>query len=293
MPCRCNILNAINPYSFNRRLQALPFYPTEKVIMHINFRTLTMILCCMAASMNAFAQIWSDTQKEQRWAEQVIDTLFDGEPVWLEADGHKFLAIEMETSEDSGGRAAIVVHGIGVHPNWEQVVRPLRVGLPEHGWHTLSIQMPILLNDADPFDYAPLLDEAPDRITAAIDYLQEHGLQDIAIIAHSMGATMTMRYAQDVPDTPALGLVLIGMQGGSETVHDNALALETARMPILDLYGEDDLPSVVNFTNRKAKAAASNPAFQQIKAEGANHFFDGREDQLVEIVAGWLKDHAS
>lgn len=254
-----------------------------------------ILVLSLAFSTTLFAEIWSDVEKEQRWAEQIIDTLFDGETVWLEAGGHEFLAIDMEASGGDTGRAAIVVHGIGVHPNWEQVVRPLRVGLPEHGWHTLSIQMPILLNDAESYQYAPLLDEVAGRINAAIAYLGERGRENVAIVAHSMGATMTMRYMEDVPDAPVLGLVLIGMQGGTETVHDNASTLEKVGLPVLDLYGSDDLPGVVDFTGRKAEAArtAGNDAFRQIRVEGANHFFDGLEDELVEIVAGWLEDNAS
>ncbi|MCY4150282.1 MAG: DUF3530 family protein [Gammaproteobacteria bacterium] len=254
---------------------------------------LTLIMLCMAFTAHASTQTWSDTLKEQRWAEQVVDTLFDGEPVWLEAGGHEFLGIEMQAAEGNTGRAAIVLHGIGIHPNWEQVVRPLRVGLAEHGWHTLSIQMPILLNDADSFDYAPLLDEVSVRINAAIDYLNEHGQQELAIIAHSMGATMTMRYTEDVPDTPIQSLVLIGMQGGSETVYDNAEALKNVRVPVLDLYGSEDLPGVIDFTDRKAQAAGSNPGFKQVEVQGANHFFDGLEDELVEIVSKWLADSLS
>ena len=43
----------------------------------------------------------------------------------------------------------IVIHGIGIHPNWETIVKPLRVQLAAKGWNTLSLQMPVLANDAD------------------------------------------------------------------------------------------------------------------------------------------------
>ena len=125
------------------------------------------IVMVLGVPTTGLAQTFSDTDKEQRWAEQVLDTLFDGEPVWLQAAGHEFLGIEME-SETAGvaganRRAVIVVHGIGVHPNWDQVIRPLRVGLTDYGWHTLSIQMPILLNEATGIEYAPLFDEVTGR----------------------------------------------------------------------------------------------------------------------------------
>ncbi len=247
----------------------------------------------MGLIAHASTKTLSDTQKEQRWADQIIDTLFDGEPIWLEVDNLKFLAIEMQASAGNTGRAAIVVHGIGIHPNWEQVVRPLRVGLTEHGWNTLSIQMPILLNDADSFDYAPLLDEVSVRIDAAIDYLKEQGQKELVIIAHSMGATMTMRYTEDNLNTAIQSLVLIGMQGGDQTVYDNAEALKNIQMPVLDLYGSEDLPGVIDFSERKSQAAINNPKFQQIEVYGANHFFDGFENELVDIVGKWLDNNRS
>ena len=48
---------------------------------------------CVPATL--FAQTLSDTEKERRWMVQIVDTLFDGETIWLEADGHDFLGIEM------------------------------------------------------------------------------------------------------------------------------------------------------------------------------------------------------
>ncbi len=248
------------------------------------------VTLALGASTSLLADILSNVEKEQRWAQQINDTLFDGETIWLNADGHDFLGIEMEPYEGGPGRAAIVVHGIGIHPNWDTVIRPLRVGLTDHGWHTLSIQMPVLLNDAESHEYEPLLDEVAGRISAAIEYLHQQGHKQIVIVAHSLGATMTMRYLEDVPGAPVHALVLIGMQGGAGSVHDNAVTLESATLPVLDLYGSEDLPGVVDYAERKANAAqnARNDDFRQISVEGANHFFEGLDETLVETVAEWL-----
>ncbi len=238
-----------------------------------------------------FAETLSDTAKERRWMEQIVDTLFDGETTWLEADGHDFLGIEMEGSDGHTGRAAIVVHGIGVHPNWEQVIRPLRVGLTEYGWHTLSIQMPILPNEADGLEYVPLFDEVVGRFEAAIEFLRARGNREIVIIAHSMGSSMTMRYMDDVAEPPVKALVLVGMQGGRQNmVHDNVAALGQVKLPVLELYGSNDLPGVVDFAARKASAAytGGNRTYRQMMVDGASHFFDGFDDTLVEIVGEWL-----
>ena len=128
--------------------------------------TLVTVLL-LTLSFNSYA---SDLAKEKRWATQVVDAILDGEAVWLNDGKSEFLGIYTEAGEDEG-RAVIVMHGTGIHPDWQQVIQPLRVGLTEHGWNTLSIQMPILANDADYSDYAPLYDEVAPRINAAIKYL--------------------------------------------------------------------------------------------------------------------------
>ena len=101
----------------------------------------------------------SDFGKELRWREQIVDSLMDGEAVDLTAGEATFLGLYTEAEEDAG-RGAIIVHGIGVHPNWPQVVYPLRTALPRDGWSTLAIQMPVLANEATGADYAPLIAES-------------------------------------------------------------------------------------------------------------------------------------
>ena len=96
----------------------------------------------------------------------------------LQAGDLSFLGIYTESSGggDPPKGAAILVHGIGVHPDWPQVIHPLRVGLPERGWSTLSIQMPVLPNEAQSADYLPLLDGVAPRLDAAIDFSGASGM---------------------------------------------------------------------------------------------------------------------
>ena len=96
----------------------------------------------------------SDLDKEKRWADQIVDSILDGDAVWLDTDGHKFLSIFTAADNDSKDNALIVMHGVGIHPNWDQVIRPIRVEMTTRGWNTLSIQMPILANEAAAEDYA-------------------------------------------------------------------------------------------------------------------------------------------
>ena len=98
----------------------------------------------------------SDVEKEGRWAEEVVDQLFDGEPVWLLTDSVRFLGLHVVPESGHGG-GLLILHGRGVHPDWPQVVNPLRVALAEAGWHTLSLQLPVLANGVPGTDYKALV----------------------------------------------------------------------------------------------------------------------------------------
>lgn len=230
----------------------------------------------------------SDFAKEQRWADQLVDFIMDGEAAWLEVEDHEILSIYTASEEDSD-KALIIMHGTGVHPNWSQVIQPLRVEMPLRGWHTISIQMPVLPNDASHDDYAPLFVEVPPRIEAAIAYLQARGIDDIVLVGHSLGSLMTSYYLSTSANDAVKGFVAIGMPGASS--HDQMNALKTlpdVEVPILDLYGSMDLAEVLESTLAK-KLAAVDSAFEQIQVEGANHFFDNYEEELVDTVDDWLK----
>ena len=132
----------------------------------------------------------SDTHREARWAEQIVDAILVGEPEWLPLGEQQFLGIYTEAEVDQPRGAVILAHGIGVHPDWEDVIRPLREALPEQGWATLSIQMPILDAEAQEPEYFALFPEALPRLDAAEAWLREQGYRRIVLIGHSMGSQM-------------------------------------------------------------------------------------------------------
>lgn len=230
----------------------------------------------------------SDIAKEKRWAEQVVDSILDGDAAWLNDGNNDFLSIYTEAAEDRG-QAVIIMHGTGVHPDWQQVVQPLRVGLVDHDWNTLSIQMPVLANDAEYSAYAPLYPEVAPRIDAAVAFLKQQGNSRIVLLGHSQGATMGSYYLREKrPDIA--GFVAVGMGNlSSDDSMNSVRSLEKITIPVLDLYGTEDLDEIRGFTGQRAEAAkrSGNSDFTQKEIMG-NHFFDGQEDILLETVAQWL-----
>jgi len=241
--------------------------------------------------------IASDKAKEKRWADQIVDAIMVGEAQWIDIKDHKILGIYTEATSAKVTGAALVLHGSGVHPNWPDVVYPLRTQLPDHGWHTLSIQMPVLPNEAKYEDYAPLFPEVAPRIEAGIKYLQGKGLKNIVIIAHSLGTTMTAHYLANNPSSNVQAFVAVGMPGQHAKIEqmNNIKALEKIKLPLLDIFGGDDLENIRNTKTQRANAAkrAGNAKYTQVEVPAANHFFNNMGDTLVKRVRGWLAKNAA
>ncbi len=237
----------------------------------------------------------SDTDKEKRWADQIVDSLLVGEAEWLEADGQKFLGIYTEDLSGKPKGGVIILHGIGAHPNWADVIYPLRTELPNYGWATLSIQMPILPNEAELKDYIPLIKEAAPRIKAAQAFLKSKNVEPVVLIAHSLGAAMASATLAEAGDLGIKGFAAIGMSSSDlDPQLDTTTQIAKLKLPIYDIYGSRDLDTVLASTKPRAAAAlkAGNNEFRQFEIEGADHFFVGLEDELVTRVRGWLEHRA-
>lgn len=236
-----------------------------------------------------FAVQASDLEKEQRWADQIVDFLIEGEAEWLDAGDHQALAIYTESAQDRARGGVIVVHGSGVHPNWQDVVHPLRTGLAEKGWATLSIQMPVLHNEAEYHEYAPLFDEVAPRLDAAIKNLQDKGISNISIVAHSLGSAMSAYYLSTHPQAGVKSFVAVGMPGPRDDPRmDTLKALQKIKLPVLDLYGEKDLDYVLESAPKRKQAVEKVRGSGQQIIPAADHFFVGHNTELVDSVDRWL-----
>lgn len=221
-----------------------------------------------------------DYEREKRWADEVVPGLLVGEAIYLtQPNKHQFLGIYAQT--DRKPTAVIVVHGMGLHPDWG-MIGTLRQHLFDDGYSTLSIQMPVLAADAEYTAYPPLFPDAAERLQIAVEYLTQQKHQCIAIVSHSNGSRMSRGYMEKSPPDISAWVAISLTQGDTYT---------NIKVPVLDLYGENDLPHVLS-ANAKRKQTLASPASKQQSIAGADHFFNGREDLMVAAVKQFLDNEA-
>ena len=234
----------------------------------------------------------SDLAREKRLAEQIEELIFDGTVVYLKSGDHEFMNVYMETEVEPVKGAVIILHGRGFHPNWDKVVKPLRIGLTEEGWTTLSMQMPVLEKDAKYYDYLPIMPEAIPRIEAGIDFLKAEGFERIVLIAHSCSVHMVRAWidAKRFRDIDAFVGVGMGATDYQQPL-PKPLPLDQLTVPILDVYGAEEYPAVVRGASERQEyiKRGGNKKSQQIMVMGADHYFTGKDDELVEIVGSWMQ----
>ncbi len=232
-----------------------------------------------------------DFERELRLEAEIVDAILDGEPVHLEADGHSFLGIYTEAADGGSDKAVIVLHGRGFHPDWPEVTAPLRTELPEYGWDTLSLQMPVLGKSAKYYDYVPILPAAFPRIRAGIDALRARGARTVILAAHSCSVHMAMAYVRRHGDAGFDGFIGIGM-GATDYGQPmrEPFPLAAMSVPILDLFGDEDYPAVQREAPNRLAAirSAGNPRSAQRIVPGAEHYFRDMDDELVGAVTEWL-----
>lgn len=239
-----------------------------------SFAAKIIVLALLAPAL-ALAQ--ADYAREKRWADEITPAILVGDPLYLALpSGHKFLAIHVPHAPARAG--VIVVHDQGAHPDWG-LINPLRRLLAEQGYATLSVQMPVLAAAARGEQYAPLFAEAAERLQAAVAYLRGKGHQKIAVVAHSLGARMSNEFLNRGGVIDAW--VTIGLSG----VYTQP---ENFKAPVLDLYGAQDLPAVLQNAQQRAAMIRRVRGSAQIEIAGADHFFTGREQDLVSQVKLFL-----
>jgi hypothetical protein len=238
------------------------------------------LLCVLLAlALPAAAQNY---EREKRWAAEVVPNLVVGDALRLKLPGGRdFLGITTEAQTKPARGAVLLVHGMGVHPDFG-VIGALRVSLADAGYATLSIQMPVLRADARAEDYLPaLLPETLWRIRAGARWLEERGHLKSFLLCHSVGCRMANAYYEETAEAPFAAWVVLGITSPFGR-------LGNVKVPVFDVFGEMDFPAVLRDDWRRRLALNAIPGSRQETIAGADHYYTGRERELAAAIRKFL-----
>jgi hypothetical protein len=242
---------------------------------------------------NLFTELKPNVERESRMISEIEESVMDGDVEYLPlSDDREFFSIYMEAEEESKG-SVIILHSRGFHANWDSTIKPLRVELTKKGWDTLSIQMPVLNKEAKYYDYVPIFPYSHERIVAGIEFLKEQKKKQIILISHGCGSHMAMSFFDEYGESDIVAYVGIGM-GATDYKQKlvKTFPLDLIKMPILDIYGENDFPGVIRMAEERSRLmhVPNNSKSWLEVVPGADHYYkeSGSVDRLINSIDKWM-----
>jgi len=217
----------------------------------------------------------------------VLALIFFSNTVYAEMPKAEYL-------EGKGSKVGVILaHGQGLDPD-SNVVGPLRRAINKDlGFHTLSLQMPVLPGAKTPekyLEYGATFPEAYQTIQAGIDFLKkEKGVERIYLMGYSMGGRMTSAFLAQNPGSGVTGYIGVGLLGGGPEPLNTNLNLKKTVLPVIDIYA-DSGPDAKGAEFRKPFVSER---YTQEVIPGAKHDYQGFEDQVAKAVIAWLKRQES
>ena len=243
---------------------------------------------------NEFTDTKPDFERETRMINEIEDSVMDGDVEYLPLkDDKEVFSIYMEPDADTPKGGVIILHSRGYHANWSNAIKPLRIGLAEKGWHTLSVQMPVLDKNAKYYDYVPIFPYAHERIDAALSFYKQRGIDNVVLIGHGCGAHMSMSYIDKYGDEKISAYVGIGM-GATDYKQKivKEFPLDKMLTPVLDVFAENDFPGVIRLSESRQDLmdVAANAKSAQMVIKGADHYYkeNGTAQALTNTIDAWL-----
>ena len=264
--------------------------------MPLSFRFLFMLLIC-GLSLNQGA--WADQSfKERQLSKQLEESIEDGQAIKLPLDDGEFLALYSEATTPKSRGGVILLHNLGAHPDWPELISPLRTLLPESGWHTLSLQMPLPSDQPTAMEYAELFSEGQKRLASGIEYFNNRGLYNMVVIGHSLGGSIGLNYLASEEGRSSKVIAFVGINAYDHVLINSEMATDKAiadiKVAVLDIVGSLDRQVVLDSAQSRKKQAkkSGKKSYRQINITGADHFFTGLDKQIIKRIKVWLHKQA-
>jgi len=256
----------------------------------MNLQYKIIILCLILPSIIHSTSIYSpDKSRELMIYEQNLKEIFDGEHQYIDYKYGKYSMLEIY--DESNDTAVLYLHGRGLNPNEQNLAYPVRVDMSDF-YNTYSLQLPVLKKQSTYLEYTKIFYDSDERILSAIKHIDDKNKKMI-IIAHSCGVHMLMSYIRSKNLSKNVSsLVLIGsgaVDKGEKLIYE--YPYDKIKVPVLDLYGENDFDLVLKKSAVRNKyIKKNNTKSQQIEIKSSDHYHADNSNQVITIVKKWLSN---
>ncbi len=226
--------------------------------------------------------------EEARLTAGLLEGTSTGRVMQLQRGGGSFLALLEEARPVSRKGLVILLPEAGLRADAGLVGRLRRI-LPEHGWSTLSLQLPVLEPEARPDEYWTLVPEAVERLKFAVAAMKGEGLRNIVLAGHGFGAVVALNYLGHDPDPAVRALVLLSPWWPERRTARLRDRLAAVKVPVMDVHGETDAREIRHTARERHLILKGREGYRQWRISGVGHHYRGREAWLAKRIYGWLE----
>lgn len=221
----------------------------------------------------------TSSAEEIRLAEDLDQARQNGESVWLEADGTRFLALFDETPWPNRRGGIVILHDQDDHPDRRPLPYALRRELPRRGWAVLALH----LGQGGP--------DTVDRLAAGLAWLETRKVVPLALVGLGTGGRDAVGFLADRTEGEPRALALVDVDDPPDASERKTFldALGALRLPVADIYSvrSTEVPPAVA---RRATASRLNILYRQSAVYDAPGRLDTLENLIANRIAGWLAD---
>lgn len=305
---------------FSRILPAIAFFPR---ICHIR-RMLFIIFIGTLILLSFPSMAGSNYFLEKKISLTLLESDRKKDIIWLKTgEARAILALKSPSKSAKMQGGIIILADLYQPPDWPVIVHGLRQYLPNYGWETLSVQLPIPNAAANTErsigEQNELYNLTQKRIDAAVAYFKNKNINNISLIGINQSANFGLKYAasQAIDSDNIQSIVSIRAYDSSWLVSSDLV--KNISLPLLDIIPEYDNDIILLSAKRRLIAAGfaakmntrprqvklspkvqklainktGNLRYRQKVINGANAYFNHFEFTLFKTIRGWLGVYAS
>ncbi len=204
--------------------------------------------------------------------------------------GDKFLNLYRETFANKVQGAALLIHDLGSNPNSPSVMKPFRNYLSDHGWTTLSLQMPVLDAGSRLVEYYDQVPEATKRVLAGVEFLGNHNIRNVVIIGYGFGAMIAPHFLATHNAPTVTALVIISLPMSNPNIPNSQIegVLDKVDIPIFDINFNRENARRQEALKKRKRLMRSNKNYRQLLTNEAGFQFRDSGRIMVKRVYSWL-----